>query len=167
MDILWGLKLLRDQYPTFGGLENTLFLSNGTSLCRADKKRNAYVVHSGGNHWISVYTECTWNYVEVYDSLNDCVPDDTKRQIYGVVSSDKKIVMMKMQKQMHGNDCGLFSMATLVDLVYNNRPSNTRYDQSLMRIHYANCIDNEFIYPFPTVENHDDIEQRYDISVVI
>ena len=50
------------------------------------------ILHSGGNHWITVSTigSTSHSTVRVYDSLNTALPLDTKKQIAAIVHSPEE-----------------------------------------------------------------------------
>ena len=77
------------------GLQNPIF---GQSL-RFDVVREEMVqiLHSGGNHWITVSTigSTSPSTVRVYDSLNTALPLDTKKQIAAIVHSPEEEIKLE------------------------------------------------------------------------
>ena len=53
------------------------------------------------------------------------------------------------QFQKGSSDCGLFSIAYATDLAYGNDPASYRYDQTKLRSHFLECLEKEFLTPFP------------------
>jgi hypothetical protein len=148
-EIFWGLFLLRNQYGHVGGLEDTVVMAAGKSLNPAIQALNVYILHTEGNHWVTVCLGDACVGIWVYDSLA-CgrVAEDIKKQIEHVTNEDQ-FCLAPTQQQTNSQDCGLFAIAFAVDLVEGFNPCGIQYDESLMREHLASCIRAEHILPFP------------------
>ena len=55
------------------------------------------ILHSGGNHWITVSTigSTSHSTVRVYDSLNTALPLDTKKQIAAIFHSPEEEIKLE------------------------------------------------------------------------
>lgn len=70
-----------------GGFQNPLF---GQTAFDVQAGEAVQVLHSGGNHWITVSTVgAPYAHVRVYDSLGRVLADDTKRQIASLLFTGK------------------------------------------------------------------------------
>jgi len=58
---------------------------------------------------------------------------------------------VKIRKQSGVNDCGLFAIANAAFICFGQDPTANEIDQSLMRLHLAQCIDNKVIIQFPAL----------------
>ncbi len=56
---------------------------------------------------------------------------------------------VKIQKQVGGNDCGLFAIANAHALCTGKDPACIRWDQRNMRTHFAECMHTQCIQFFP------------------
>jgi hypothetical protein len=148
-EIFWALFLLKKKYVHVGGLEDTVVMAAGQSRCRADETINVYILHTGGNHWVTVCLGRSRGGIRVYDSLAlGHVSEDIKEQMRHVTSQNK-FHLVPMQQQIDVQSCGLFAIACAVDLIDGFNPCGIQYDESMMREHLACCIRTENILPFP------------------
>ena len=73
------------------------------------------IIHVRNNHWCLVSTVgCQSGVVRVYDSLYKTLSEETVYLIASMVhvpSSELKIVMMDVEKQSNGSDCGVLAIA--------------------------------------------------------
>ena len=54
-----------------------------------------------------------------------------------------------MQRQEGGDDCGLFALANLVEVLDGGDPRKCRFDQRKMRMHLFKCLSEEKWERFP------------------
>ena len=92
------------------------------------------------------------NQVKVYDSIYDDIDDGTCDIISSVFGSSAIPFSIKVHKQSGVGDCGLFAIANAASICCGQDPAVMTFDQSLMRLHLAQCIDKKMITPCPTVE---------------
>ena len=59
-----------------------------------------------------------------------------------VPSSDLHIVMMDIEKQSNGSDCGVLAIAYAFDICRRMDPCSVRFDHSKIRQHLATCLEN-------------------------
>ena len=117
------------------------------------KEEFVQVLHSGGNHWITVATiGCPLSSIRVYDSLNTELPFQTKEQICAMLHSYKPFIDVEhinVQDQMNAFDCGVFTLAFVTALCAGQNPENLFFTRKLLRPHLLKCLENEDISPFP------------------
>ena len=81
----------------------------------------------------------------VYDSLYKTLSEETEYLIAGmmyVLTSDLSIVMMDVEKQSNGSDCGVLAIAYAFDICSGMDPCTVRFDHSKIRPHLATCLEN-------------------------
>ena len=150
IEVNGSLSILRNQYPTIGGFENTIILSNTIPREMAIYCNNIYIVHDSGNHWVCARYTCKRRMFEIYDSLKRLfVSKSVMEQLKKLGGPQSRFAIMNMQGQIGGDDCGLFAIAIAVDLAYGNDPSIIRYDQHAMRSHLVSCLDHLHFGIFP------------------
>ena len=72
--------------------------------------------------------------------------------LYNAYSSDSdtlEIQTLSVQQQQGNKDCGVFSIATAVELCNGNNPETARFDQSQLRSHLIKCFTNQKLVSFP------------------
>jgi hypothetical protein len=66
---------------------------------------------------------------------------------------------VNMQKQEGTVDCGLFAIATALELCHHNNPAKIKFRQDKMREHFQKCLEQKKLTQFPReledVENVD------------
>ena len=60
--------------------------------------------------------------------------------------------MITIPKQAGVKDCGIYALANLTALCFKMDPAVTRFDQELMRLYLAQCIESGACMLFPLVE---------------
>ena len=71
----------------------------------------------------------------------------TVKQMFGLKAGDINMVTMQCQK---GNkDCGLFAIAVMTSLGFDEDPSTVIYDQDSLRRNFVNCITKGELSLFP------------------
>ena len=86
----------------------------------------------------------------MYDSIYDAIDKLTKDVIISLLGISN-IDIVPTHKQEGTQDCGLYSIAICVSLVFNLKPEQLKFDQSAMRGHLINCIETEKFLPFLAV----------------
>ena len=111
------------------------------------------IIHCRGNHWITASTIFSSGSVDVYNSLYDDLNCGSRRVILDLFGDDKlQINMQQVQKQHGTDDCGLFAIAFAVSLARKVNPADSHllFEQSRMRSHLINCLQEANFCPFPT-----------------
>ena len=159
-DIRDSLRLLKLDNPWLGGCYDPI---DGETNFNFDfcSTEAVQIINNGYKHWVTV---SNWKgYISIYDSLNMGMTEILKKAIYNLFSNRNELpdfVFEKMQQQKGGNDCGLFSIATAVSISHNEDPSETTYDQSRMRNHLLECLENEKMTKFPTTAEQSQVENE-------
>ena len=87
--------------------------------------------------------------VTIYDSIFDTVDANTSNILKQLFGPKVQVVVNNDRKQVGTEDCGLFALANSVCLAEGGLPGN--YDQSKMREHLVDCINNTSFTLFPCV----------------
>ena len=141
-------KLLKSQFSKLKGFQSTLLQNKKFSS--AFELNKVQILHSRGDHWISATTVgCNQHLVKVFDSVYDNIDDDTKEVISNVFGYSAIPQSVKIEIQDGVDDCGLFAIANATCVCFGQDPALMKFNQSLMRLHLAQCIDNKKITPFP------------------
>jgi len=121
---------------------------------RKPPENELQIVHSRSNHWITASTIfASPGSIDVYDSLYDGVDSASRKVILDLFGdSNSRINMKQVQKQHGTDDCGLFAIAFAVSLAKKVDPANSglRFQQSRMRSHLINCLQEAKFSLFPT-----------------
>ena len=140
-------RLLRHQFPNLNGLRLTLLQDkphcqptvNALQILRIKKC-----------HWIVAFTKNKGKLVYVYDSTYSSVHQAAAKTIQtNFHCSMLSIRLMKSQKQVGAEDCGLFAIASATSLAFGEDPSTREYCQAKMRTHLVKCFVNEHFEWFP------------------
>ena len=109
------------------------------------------ILHVNGNHWVCAATTAKGKQVNVYDSSFGKWDQASYKalQTQFHCSSCNINFVKDVQKQIGTTDCGLFAIANATTIAFKGDPSQTSYDQSLMRDHLLNCFITKTMKPFP------------------
>ena len=86
--------------------------------------------------------------------------DDLQRQLdflYPAAAGDDghvKFQVRQPQRQKGTVDCGLFAVANALATAMNQEPEKVVLDQSKMRQHLTQCLQNEYISSFPRMKSY-------------
>ena len=146
-------RMIKNQFPSVGGLKSTLL-----QMTKVKGQRTAnsiQIVHcKKREHWIVVSTKWSKSsQVMVYDSVFtklDAESRSTILRMFGLKNSSD-IVMVPMQQQSGGTDCGVFAIAVMTSLVFNDDPSEITYQQASLRSHLVKCFSSGELTTFPSV----------------
>ena len=147
-------SILKRQFPPLRGLCSTLIQKRKHN--NVDLKNQLQIIHSHGDHWIAASNVgCEDEITHVYDSVYSSLDRETEDVVHNLFQAAKslpiKIEMRSCQKQAGGTDCGLFSIAFITAIAYNEDPSKIKFCQMEMRSHLANCFKNNYLTLFPTI----------------
>ena len=140
---------------------DTLLLQKPYNIVPLDdpKKTHLQVIHSGGNHWVCCYYDS--RNIFVYDSyegsynMNLVSPDiDIKTFLEAVFPfydiENKPIKFPQLAEyQSNGSDCGPFSIAIAVSILFGLDPCTFRCNELEMRKHLYNMFETNMIEHFP------------------
>ena len=150
--------LLHRQFPHIGGLCNTV-MQYTDSVQPFKQKSNLQIVHvklGSVDHWILLSTiGCIEGEVEVYDSLQLSPNLDTQTVIARYLRSRMHVIRVKVANvilQKGSSDCGLYVIAMMTSLAYDDDPVNQRYSQQELRVHLKQCFERGTLEPFPVLK---------------
>ena len=155
-------------YSKSNGMQDTLFIptfceANGTWTLNDNWKRQiapaSQIHYNGSHHWLISYQNFENGPIYVLDSIKSSRSINTSMsvrlaQLYSSNSRSLDILIPDIQRQTNSSDCGVFSIAYLAELIFNDFNvgiSKIRFDIPLMRSHLLNCFVNDKILPFPKV----------------
>ena len=92
--------------------------------------------------------------MNIYDSLFTSLDEETLATVnsyFGEKGSKRKVRyrMQEVQKQIGTKDCGVFAIAFLTSLAYNQDPVEIQYCQDQLR-HLCDCLMRGKLVPFPS-----------------
>ena len=155
-------NILRRQFPHINGLQdtqNTPFFMEDNQLWNTSRHFKPQISPcDGNNHWtMSFSTSKDPNFIYYIDSLGanlKSLRNNIKihlSQIYRSSSSILEVKVPRVQQQPNSYDCGLFSIANVVEFCFKPDCFNTRvtYSTSKMREHLIQCLESGNMTPFP------------------
>ena len=129
--------------------------------CQVHSGEFVQIIHVRNSHWCVVSTVCCQSgVVHVYDSLYKTLSKETVHLIARMVhvpSSELKVVMMDVEKQSNGSDCGVLAITYAFDVCSGMNPCSVRFDHSKIRPHLTTPVlgQRESVQRKPkTVELH-------------
>ena len=138
---------LRCQFPNLNGLRLTLLQDQPHSQPTVNALQ---VLHIRKSHWIVVFTKHKGKLVYVYDSAYSSVDQATAKTIQtNFHCSMLSIRLVKSQKQVSAEDCGLFAIAFATSLAFGEDPSTREYCQANMHQRLLQCFVNKHLELFP------------------
>ena len=145
--ISFAQRLLRHQFPKMNGLRLTLLQDRPHSQPTVNALQ---VLHIKKSHWIVAFTKLKGKLVYVYDSSFSSIDQATAKTIQtNFRCSMLSIRLVKCQKQVGAEDCGLFAIAFATSLAFGEDPSTRQYCQAKMRAHLLECFLNKQLELFP------------------
>ena len=98
--------------------------------------------------------DCKKGVVNIYDSLFTSLDEETLTTVnsyFGEKGSKRKVQyrMQEVQKQIEKKDFGVFAIAFLTFLAYNQDPVEIQYCQDQLR-HLCDCLMRGKLVPFPS-----------------
>ena len=144
-------NIIHLQYPSIAGLQDTLLGQSFHSKDAKDQQSFHFkelpdqpfvqVLHDGDMHWLAI---STINYLPdeafIMDSMfRRKINHHVQRQICSIMhcSMDTiKAMVLRLQQQTNGIDCGLYVLAFIVYLLENDKyPTEVSFNQNQMRNH--------------------------------
>ena len=145
--------LLRRQFPSAGGLKDTLLLGAGDDVVQPGDKFVQCVHDAVKEHWITVSSlGCVSDEVKVYCSAHltpspQCIK--TISLYYRTSLKQLTLRVMNVSKQQGGVDCGLFAIAYATTLLNGMDPVNVVFTQARMRQHVIAALEAGTLSEFP------------------
>ena len=149
LHINFAQSLLKLQFPWVNGLQNTLLQSKNNP----DKplQDQLQVIHCcTRDHWIVASTvNCKDGEVNIYDYVYSTVDEETDKVLANLFHYSSSVKVMQTQKQVGGNDCGLFAIAIAIAIAFGADPTKLLFDQVAMRSHLVQCFTDKVMKLFP------------------
>ncbi|KAL9978130.1 hypothetical protein ACROYT_G015617 [Oculina patagonica] len=149
-------KIIKKQFPHVDGLIDTVLVSNND--IPSPPTQEALQIHHIPGHWLM--STSFGGAVTVYDSSNTTLAPQLRRQLARVYSplangADKliEVKVQRCQQQIGGKDCGLFAIANTIALANGVDPATVRFQQTKMRKHLQQCLENHTFTMFPHSSN--------------
>ncbi|XP_046849612.1 uncharacterized protein LOC124443126 [Xenia sp. Carnegie-2017] len=141
--IIGAAHVLQKQFPAVLGLENTT-LGPFTNFS-VHRGTFFQILHTGIHHWVLVSNiDCQPASVNLYDSLyNGRVSSLTEKQIANLLHEPTPSITINIPHvhyQFNYVDCGVFAIAFLVSLLFNQDPTTLMYNEGSMRSHLLSCL---------------------------
>ena len=138
---------------TVRGLQDTSL--EPLSFCTQFNERFVQILYCPPTHWISIYGGKEG--IIVFDSLQrKKLPKSVVRTIAKIRSTEDAILELRkvnVQQQENGIDCGVFSIAFLVEILFGNDPRNCSFFPGGMREHLLTCLQLKEFSMFPKTTN--------------
>jgi hypothetical protein len=155
--------VLHKQFPGALGLENTTL----GPVFNFSVHRGAFsqILHTGAHHWVLVSNiGCEHASINLYDSLyNGRVSSSIKKQISSLLFEDSSSITINIpyvHYQPNYVDCGVFAIAFLVSLLFNQDPATLTYNEASMRSHLLKCLKEGKFTPFPLAKNQKPADKK-------
>ena len=160
--------LIRLKYPSVRGLQDPIFRQ---SLCfEVMKEEFVQVLHSDGNHWITISTISCPPATVLYTIVSiQSFPHRRKRKyvLYLLQRRTIDIVFANVKSQDNVHDCGIFAIAFATALSEGKRPEELLFKKETLRKHLLKCLQEENITQFPckTVKRGYSVKNREKIDI--
>ena len=138
--------LLRAQFPSSDGLQNTLLQGR---LRFSVSSKIVQILYIRSNHWVVISNvQCNGNNLNVYDTVYNDIDSSTLDLINSMFEENVTFsIVEQLEKQQGDVDCSVFSIAIATSLLHGLTP--TQYSQSLLRHHLVHCLEAKSMQPFP------------------
>ena len=148
-------SIIKKQFPLLGGLRNTLLQEQVVIGCTVNAVQ---ILHCNKRkHWITVtiVQMVSKNKVNVNDTLFNKLDYETKGVVKKLCALKRTgdINMIPIQKQQGSKDCGVFVIAIMISLTFDENPTCVTYRQNHLRNHLIDCFINTKFSPFPKEQN--------------
>lgn len=157
--------LFKAQFPYITGFDNASFAQAGPGFDRNGLEGMQFHCVEGC-HW--VLSSSIGGRIRVYDSLpSDNLAQDLQRQLREIYSPDGgsiSVEQVPVQRQLGSSDCGLFAISFATSILHFQNVSNLVFDQSQLRSHLLQCLQNKKLTPFPLKRSSLESERRGKIT---
>lgn len=149
-----GQMLLKRDFPLVDGLGDPAIKGSLVVPATSDFIQ----IINTDSHWVCLSTISTTpspGTVKIFDSMyHNANSTSIEHACRMLMYPGEKVTIVneKVQRQVGGSDCGLFSLAFATDLCHGIDPTNQKYNQGSLRQHYVSCLENSTMSPFPKTE---------------
>ena len=161
-NVIRGFNILcRRQFEHVAGLQDPL-IGQTSQYSIMKNQKFVQVLHNNRAHWVAFSTyNCKSGEINYYNSLfSDRINDFVKQQICALMQANEdvlKINVMPVQQQTNSAnlvDCGIFAMAFLTCILFDEDPNTQRLDEKLLPESLLQMLAEQHIRCFPTTENN-------------
>ena len=138
--------LLRQQYSTIGGLQDTQNIILSKQV-RAQVTAGPQIIHAGSDHWITAHY--SGETVQALDSLRKRGVHAEVKRLGKWLWPGQTVTQCTVQQQTGSVDCGGFAMAFAECLARTGSPPSAQFDQTKMRMHVVQCFKTGKATEFP------------------
>jgi len=130
-----------------------------------EAKEKSFFSHNFYEHW--ALSHIRENTVYLYNSLQPKSINPTLAEQLCALYGDQIVKVPQVQLQKGSKDCGCFSVAFCVSLMFGDDPVTLYYDRKGMRKHLIQCFEAKCSTPFPAIERESRIPPplEFDISL--
>ena len=122
------------------------------------------ILHNGSDHWITITTIVAKHpNVFVYDSLYSTVNESVITQISNLIctqNSSIRLSFVDVVRQSGISDCGVFAVAYTTSLCFEVSPSKPFFQQTSMREHIYECLEEGKFTMFPISKYRRQMENK-------
>ena len=152
------MSLLKKQFPVTGGLQSCLLAQRP---CYSTPMHPFVQIlnldpRGRGIHWVAISNfHCKPGTVKIYDSahynrvsvhVEKCIAQLANTQD----SNRLTLEWMECDKQRNNSDCGVYSIAHIVALLFKQDPLSLTFDSKALRPHLLTCLEKGEFTEFPT-----------------
>jgi len=145
-------ELIKKQFPHLGGLQNTVMQNSEMLMSLKGNSDNLQIVHvelGQTNHWVLLSTVgCPEGEIDLYDSLQQKPSSDTQTVIARYLRSSSpsiRIKLINVALQKGSTDCGLYAIAMMTSIAFEQDPEYIVYDHKGLRLHLKECFNKGII----------------------
>jgi len=151
-------NLIHANFPLYAGLFDTVTGKVNQMDIIPKSKNYIQILNVNNNHWVCVSNtdgnKCDNSVCYLYDSLasSEVAKEITKDVAAFSMCTDDSIhfITMPVHQQSNGVDCGVFAIAFAVALAHGKDPTLLAFEESLMRSHLLECLEDKKVRLFPT-----------------
>ena len=153
-----GQQYLKEDFPGFAGFFDTALLKWNDQDIIPTQRRYVQIVNLGNSHWVCVSSTSKSKNSnqthDIWDSLSrNKVSDELKKTIseYSFCKEENlELILKPVQQQTNGVDCGVYCLAVATALVHAVDPCLVAFDETKMRDHLVQCLQQKNMTLFPT-----------------
>lgn len=145
-------SVARQQFPSFGGLCNTL-VAGRVNLVEGQEKFIQIVHVEERAHWIAIFIDNSE--VFLYDSMFTAASTTTLEIIAKILQTKQScfcVNHLNVSRQAGTTDCGLYTIAAVTCILLGEDPTKVVFDQKVLRLHFTKILEAKFLEAFPVLK---------------
>lgn len=123
-------------------------------------KQSVQIIHiKERTHWAALHF--VQSEIFLYDSLFTSISEKTLELIARLVKTKEKsfnVSVMNVNKQTGSVDCGLYAIAAVTCMLFNEDPTGFVFDQKELRLHFVKILETKSISSFPVLKTRRPVE---------